>query len=100
MVHCFAIFVRSGYMDGALQAGERAAIQVLQRLRVKVKEQSVLEGTNKELVKRKKSLQEMVRERRMSNTVTQVGLTLSINQLLTWSGIVVALVGLILTASF
>ena len=92
----------SGYMDGALQAGERAAINVLQRLSVKVSSQSVLEGANQELVKRKKSLQAMVRERRMSNsnTGTKIGLTLSINQLLTWSGILVALMGLILMASF
>lgn len=103
----------SGYMDGALQAGERAAVQVMQRLGVKVSPETLVEqysipstqradqdGVTNGGSKRRRSLQAMIRERRMSNT-TGSQVSLSVNQLLTWSaGIAVALVGLIITASF
>lgn len=92
----------SGYMDGALQAGERAALHVLSRLGVKVNKETVLERPNQELLKRKKSLQAMARERRNSNSSvsSKMNLTLSINQLITWSGILMAVVGFIITTSF
>lgn len=89
-------------MDGALQAGERAALHVLSRLGVKVNKETVLERPNQELLKRKKSLQAMARERRNSNSSvsSKMNLTLSINQLITWSGILMAVVGFIITTSF
>lgn len=90
----------SGYMDGAMQAGERAAIQVLQRLKIKVRPESILQRVHPQLLTRKKSLKAHAKQRRTSNTVTQIGMTVSINQLLTFSGILVALMGLIINASF
>ena len=93
----------SGYMDGAMQAGERAAVQVMKRLGVNVNSETLVQpGVNHELIKKKKSLQIMVKERRTlgASVTDQLSLTLSINQLLTWSGILVALVGLIIMSTF
>ncbi|KAI2810117.1 hypothetical protein BLOT_001273 [Blomia tropicalis] len=94
----------SGYMDGALQSGERAAIRVMQRFKVNVNPDAVLDLRFREqLFMKKPSLQTMLMKRRSSNNKNHyndgrttnshsLGRTFSLNQLVTWSGILIALI--------